>query len=66
MPLNDAPDSHRIEQSLGAYPKVMELILLGDLNTSLRELRDAREEDLATALVDIGLVNMIAHFMPRR
>ena len=66
MPLNDAPDFHRIEQSLEAYPKVMELILLGDLNTSLRELRDAREEDLATALVDIGLVNMIAHFMPRR
>ena len=42
------------------------MILIGDLNVQLGDLRDKHEEDLATSLVDRGLVNMTGHFMPRR
>ena len=66
VPPNDVPDVHRIEQTVGADLKVMEVILLGGLNARLMELRYTREEDLATALADRGLVDMTAHFIPRR
>ena len=44
----------------------MELILLGDLNAQLWEPQDSKEGDLVRSLVDIGLVDMTAHFLPRR
>ena len=44
----------------------LELIQMGDLNTPLDDPHDEREEDLATALADLGLVNMTDHFLPRR
>ena len=47
-------------------PEGLELILMGDLNTRLGKPRDKREDDLVTALVDQGLVNMTDHFLPRR
>ena len=42
------------------------MILMGDLNAHLRDPRDKREEYLAMALVDRGVVNMIDQFMPQR
>ena len=65
VPPNDAPTVHRIKQALEEAPKGMEVILLGDLSVRLREPRDAKEDDLATALADSGLGDMTAHFMPR-
>ena len=66
FPPNNTSDVYHVEQALEAVPKVMELILLGDLNPQLHEPRDAREEDLAIALADIGMVDMTYHFIPRR
>ena len=66
MPPNNTPAVHCAEQALEASPIGMEVILLGDLNSPLPELRGAREEDLAMALVDSGTVNMTDHFTPRR
>ena len=37
-----------------------------DLNVQLGDPCDKHEEELATALVDRGLVNMTDHFLPRR
>ena len=42
------------------------MILMGDLNARLGDPCDKHEEELATALVDRGLVNMTDHFLPRR
>ena len=56
VPPNDAPDVNFLEQSLEASTKGMEVILLGDFNARIRGPRDAREEDLATALSGRGLV----------
>ena len=66
VPPNDAPAIHCVEQALESDPKGMKAILLGELNAKLRELLEAREEDLATALEDSGLVDMKSHFIPRR
>ena len=57
---------HRVEQALKAVPKWVDVILLGDLNVSLRYPRDKREEDLLMAFPDRGLVDMIDHFLPQR
>ena len=43
----------------------MEVIILGDLNVRLRELQDARGDELAAALADSGLGDVIAHFITR-
>ena len=66
VPPNNVPAVHSIEHALEAYTKVMEAILLGDLNAKLREPRDARDEYLVTALADSGIVDMISQFIPRR
>ena len=39
VPPNDAPAVHCIEQALEEAPKVMELILLGEINVRLKETR---------------------------
>ena len=44
----------------------VEIILLGKLNASTREPRDAREEKIATVLLDRGLIDVTSHFMLRR
>ena len=66
VPPNNEPAIHCIEQSLEAAPKGMKVVLLGLINIRLREPQDSREEDIATALADSGMVNITAHFMPRR
>ena len=53
-----------LDQALKAAPKGGEVILLGDINMRLRDLRDNLEEDLVTALVGCGLVPMIGNFFP--
>ena len=66
VPPNDVPDVDCVEQALRGAPKGIYMILMGDLNARLGYPPDEREEDLATALVDRGLVNMTDHFMPGR
>ena len=66
MPQNDATTVPRIEQDLEVAPKVMDAIMLGDLNIRLREPQDAMEKELVTELANIGLFDMTDHFMPRR
>ena len=66
MPPNNVPDVHRMDQALRAAPKGVEMILMGDLNVRLGDPCDECEEDLVTALVERGLVNMTYHFMPQR
>ena len=63
---HDAPAVHRIKQELEVAPKIIEVILLGDLNVRLRETWDNREDKLATALAGSGLTDVTAHFTPRR
>ena len=63
---NDRPTVHHVEQALRAAHTGLELILMGDLNARLGNPRDKREEDLAMALADRGLVNMTDHFLPRQ
>ena len=65
-PPNDVRNVHRLEQTLRATPKVLETIMMGDMNAHMGDPRDGHEEDLVTALVDKGLVNMKDHFFPRR
>ena len=65
VPPNDVPAIRCIKQVLEEAPKGMEVILLGDLNVRLREKRDAREDELATALEDSGMGDVTAYFMPR-
>ena len=66
MPPNDVPDVHCVEQAIREAPKGLDMILMGDLDMRLGEPGDERKEDLATELVDQGLVNMKDHFFPRR
>ena len=56
VPPNDRPKVHRVEQALQAAPTGLYLILMGDLNARLDEPCDKYEEDLATALLEQGLV----------
>ena len=57
---------HCVDQVLKAAPEVLEIILMGGVDVLLREPRDKRKEDLATALADKGMISMIDHFMPLR
>ena len=66
VPPNETPAIRCIKQVLEEAPKGMEVILLGDPIVRLREPRDAREEELATALADSGMGNVTAYFMPRQ
>ena len=63
---NNMPDVHCVDQALQAAPKVLEIILRGDLNAGLGKPYEKCEEDLATALVYRGLVNITDHFLPRQ
>ena len=65
VPLNNVRAVYCVEQAFIVAPKGLEIILMGDLNVRLGDPRDKYEEDLATAMVDRGLFNMIYHFMPR-
>ena len=60
------PAVNCVEQALRAAPKELDMILMGDMNTRLGDPCDEREEDLSTVLVDMGMVNMMDHFMHRR
>ena len=61
---NNVAEVNRVEQAMIAASKVLEMILLGGLNARLVDRREKREDDLATALVEWGLVNITYHFMP--
>ena len=47
VPPKDVPAFHCIEQAFEEASKVMEVVLLGDLNAKLSQLPDAREDELA-------------------
>ena len=59
---NKSPSVYRVENDLGASPRGVEVILLGDNNVQLQEPRDAQEEDIPTDFSDCRMVDMIAHF----
>ena len=63
---HDSPAIYHTENSLEAAPKGMEFIMLGDLNARPRELRDNREDELASTLAGSGLDNVTSHFTLRR
>ena len=44
VPPNDAPTVSRVEHALGNSPKVLEVILLDNLNVRLQESSDMQEE----------------------
>ena len=44
-------------------PKLLEIILVGDLNVQVGDPHDKHQEDLVIALVNRGLVNNIYPFM---
>ena len=66
VPINNLPTAAPVGQEIGNEPKVVEVILMGNLNIRLQEPCDAREEELVTVVVECGLEDMTAHFMPRR
>ena len=66
VPVGDVPAVHCMEQALRAAPKGLDIIPKGDLNALLEDPHDKREEELAPVLVDMGMVNMIYHFMPQQ
>ena len=66
MPPNNVPSVNCVEQALREAQKGLEMILMGDLNARLGDPHEKLEENLATALVDRGMVNMTDHFMPFR
>ena len=66
QPPNNVPAVRRMEQSLALKLKMVETILLGDLNARLGEPCDKREEDLVMALADYGLEYITRHFNLRR
>ena len=63
VPPNNVPDVHRVEHGVIALPKLVYMILMEDLNAQLGDPCDEHEEDLETALVDRGMVNMTDPFM---
>ena len=66
MPPNYKPTVYCVEQAMVELPRVVEIILLGDLNVRLREPHDAQEEELVTMVADCRLVDMTYQFLPRR
>ena len=66
LPPNDALTVHCTEQAFEEAPKGIQLILLGDLNVSLREPKDSRGDEVVMALADSSMGNGTDHFMPRR
>ena len=52
VPTNNAPTVAHVEHVLGWAVKGVEVIIMGDLNVSLGEPHDAREEELTTAAAD--------------
>ena len=65
VPPNNTPTVARVEKSLGQASKGVEVILMGNLNVRLQELSDVREEELMPMVLDCGLEDMTAQFMPR-
>ena len=66
VPPNNVTDVYCVKQALVAALRVVEIVLLGDLNMRLWELHNAQEEELVTLVADGGLVDMTAHFMAWR
>ena len=66
MPPYDAPTIARLDQVLGRAAKMVDIILLDELNVRLREPRDAQEEEIVMVVADCILEEMTDHFMPRQ
>ena len=62
----NAPTVSHMYQALGNAPMGVEVILMINLNARTREPCDTQEEELATVVVDCGLEDMTANFIPRR
>ena len=53
--------------ALKEQPRGTALLVVGDLNTTLLDLEnDGRGTDIVAALTELGLEDMMAHFLPRQ
>ena len=57
VPPTNLPTTNWIRQVLECGQKGMRKLLVGDLNTCLKNSRDQREENLATVLAGYGLTD---------
>ena len=64
---DDARTIERVVTTLGDQPRGTALIVAGDLNTDLGDMEcDGRGAEIATAITEVGLEDMVAHFLPRK
>ena len=65
----DPDDNRTIERvvtALGDQPRGTALVVAGDFNTDLGEMAsDGRGTEIAAALMEAGVEDMTAHFLPR-
>ena len=63
-------DAHKIERvvtALGDQPKGTALVVAGDLNTDLGDVKcDRRGAEISAAITEAGLEDMAVHFLPRK
>ena len=66
MPPNNEPTVHRVEQALLHGLDGLETLLVGEINARLAQPWYRHKEDLATAIVNCGLVEQKLHFISIR
>ena len=64
---DDARTIERVVTALGDQPRGTVLIVAGDFNTDLGEMaNDGRGTEIAEVIMEAGLEDMTAHFLPRK
>ena len=64
---NDDRMIERVVTALGDQPRGTALIVAGDFNTDLGEMASGgRVTEIAAAIMEAGLEDMTAHFLPRK
>ena len=64
---DDAQTIERVVKALEDKPAGSALVVAGDLNTDLGEVEGGRRgTEISAAMMEAGLEDMAAHFLPRR
>ena len=64
---NDARTIDRVVTAMGDQPRGTALLVAEDLNTDLGATdNDRRRSDIAAAMTEAGVEDMLAHFLPRK